>query len=156
MNGISYALRALHHGEQLLARELLHTAETHVAEHEVHHVARDLARWSQQHIRLLAERAQRLGVPLDDVRQDSLGAPRHATSAADGESGLLLLEDLRHIYLRASENSVDWELLAQVAQAKRNAELIQLTQQCHPETLRQIRWANTMIKTLAPQTLSSM
>ena len=33
-------------------------------------------------------------------------------------------------------------------------ELLALSEQCHPQTLRQIRWANTMIKTQTPQVLA--
>ena len=158
MNGIQYMLRELHLGEKVIATDLLQLAERHVAEHEVHHVAKDLARWSQQHVRLLADHAPHFELHLDYEGGQVANAPRHAVSAAEaaGAAGLLLLEELRHVYLRASENSVDWEMLAQVAQAKKVAELVELSQRCHPQTLRQIRWANTMIKTLSPQILSSL
>ena len=68
----------------------------------------------------------------------------------------LLLEDLRHLYLRASENSLAWEMLAQVAHAQHEPELLALSEECHPQTLRQIRWANTMIKTQTPQALANL
>ena len=48
--------------------------------------------------------------------------------------------------------SLDWELPAQGAQ---DVELITLAQECHPQTLRQMRWANAMLKTLSPQFLAS-
>lgn len=44
MNGIKYILRALHHGEEHLAKELVAAADRQHTEHEVHHVAIDLAR----------------------------------------------------------------------------------------------------------------
>jgi len=47
-------------------------------------------------------------------------------------------------------------MLAQVAQATSNGELLELASSCHTQTLRQIRWANTMIKTLSPQLLASV
>jgi ERCC4-related helicase len=47
-------------------------------------------------------------------------------------------------------------MLAQVAQAKRERELLALTERCHPQNLRQLRWANTMIKVQTPQILNSM
>lgn len=162
MNGVEYALRRVHDGENELGKALLHLAERHRAEHEVHHVARDLATWSHRHVRLIAEYGARLDVELDGEPELSHGAGRHlrsVVSAATGrrpEPGRLLLEDLQELYLRAAENSLRWELVAQVAQAKRSTELLELTQQCHPQTLRQVRWANTMIKTLSPQILASM
>jgi hypothetical protein len=50
--------------------------------------------------------------------------------------------------------SVDWELLAQGAQAAREPELLDLAAQCHPGTLRQLRWTNAMLKVLSPQILA--
>lgn len=67
-----------------------------------------------------------------------------------------LLEDMHDLYLAASHASLAWEMLAQIAQARHERELLQLTGDCHPETLRQIRWANTMLKTLSPQLLSAL
>jgi hypothetical protein len=162
MNGIQYALRRIHHGENEAAKELLRMAERHRVEHEVHHVARDLASWSQEHVTLLAERAVHFDLELDDHADTPYGITsqlRETLANAIGrrpQPGLLLLEDLRHLYLRASENSLAWEMLAQVAQAKHERELLTLTQECHPQTLRQIRWANTMIKTQTPQVLASL
>jgi hypothetical protein len=81
-------------------------------------------------------------------------------TATDGagfrsEPALKLLDDLRRLYLAASENSLYWEMLAQLAQATKDDRLLELASACHPQTLRQIRWANTMIKTLSPQALTS-
>ncbi|HEX3566385.1 MAG TPA: hypothetical protein VHU17_13525, partial [Acidimicrobiales bacterium] len=82
-----------------------------------------------------------------------LWASEHATGGSD--SGLLLLQDLELIYLAASFNSLCWELLAQGAQALKDRRLLELSSACHPETLRQLRWANTKLKESAPQTLSA-
>ncbi|MGW3377307.1 hypothetical protein [Streptomyces hydrogenans] len=49
-----------------------------------------------------------------------------------------------------------WEMLAQVARATRDDRALDLASDCRPRTLRQIRWTNTMIKTLSPQALSSL
>ena len=50
--------------------------------------------------------------------------------------------------------SLDWELLAQGAQAAKDAELQELASRCHPQTLRQLKWANAMLKVLSPQILT--
>jgi hypothetical protein len=71
------------------------------------------------------------------------------------EPGLLLLADLRQLHRLAAGASVDWELLGQAAQAAKDEELLELTSRCHPETLRQMRWANAMLKQLSPQVLTS-
>lgn len=162
MNGIQYALRRVHHGENETAKELLRMAERHRVEHEVHHVARDLASWSQEHVTLLAQHAARFDLDLDDQADSPFGITSQLretlanTMGRRPEPGLLLLEDLRHLYLRTSENSLAWEMLAQIAQAKHERELLDLTEECHPQTLRQIRWANTMIKVQSPQVLASL
>ncbi len=72
------------------------------------------------------------------------------------DPGLLLLRDLRELHVAAAENSLHWEMLAQAAQASRDTEFLQLASDCHPRTLRQMRWTNTMIKNVAPQILSSV
>jgi hypothetical protein len=66
MNGLHYALGRLHVGENEIHQQLLHMAEQHHAEHEIKHVARDLAAWSTEHVQRLAEHAGRLDLRLDD------------------------------------------------------------------------------------------
>ncbi|MFD7457957.1 MULTISPECIES: hypothetical protein [unclassified Streptomyces] len=163
-NGVTLVLRSLHHGERHLARQLTAVAERHRTEHEIHHVATDLARWSGEHVRRLAEAGRAHGLDLDDSPVASPGggpvsALRQKTAEALGhrtEAGLLLLRDLRELHLAAAENSLYWEMLAQVAQARRDQELLAVVSDCHPRTLRQMRWTNTMIKNLSPQLLTSL
>jgi hypothetical protein len=91
--------------------------------------------------------SDRLTVPL--VRRDGQLVSRRP------EPDLVLLADLRRLHRKAAGVSLDGELLAQGAQAAKDTGLVQLTQQCHPQTLRQMKWANAMLKTLAPQILAS-
>ena len=163
MNGVTLVLRALHHGEKHLAEELTAVAERHRTEHEVHHVATDLARWSRTHARRLADTGSAYGVHLGDPSGDDsaglLSTLREKTAEAvvhRPEPGLLLLRDLRKLHLDAAGNSLYWEMLAQAAQATRDTGLLALASECHPETLRQMRWTNTMIKNLSPQVLTSL
>lgn len=78
------------------------------------------------------------------------------------EPGLLLLRDLRYLHLAATENSPDREMLDQAAQAAqavpagRDDALRALASSRHPQTLRQPRWSNTMIKNLSPQILTAL
>ncbi|HSA52514.1 MAG TPA: hypothetical protein VLH10_20705 [Yinghuangia sp.] len=162
MNGITLALRVLHRGERRLAGRLVTVAQRHRTEHEVHHVAVDLARWSREHVDRLAAAAAdyhlNLGGPSDNATEGVLPTLRKKASEAIGrrpEPGLLLLRDLRQLHLAAAENSLHWEMLAQAAQAKRDSTLLGLASDCHPRTLRQMRWTNTMIKTLSPQVLTT-
>jgi len=71
------------------------------------------------------------------------------------ESGLLLLRDLRKLYILASEASINWVILGQGAQATKDRELLQTTKMCHPDTLRTLKWTNTKIKETSPQVLMS-
>lgn len=99
------------------------------------------------------EEGSRSGV-LDAVRD----AVREKGSELVGrrpESGMLLLRDLRKIYMLASEASINWAILGQGAQAAKDRELLQATKECHPDTLRALKWANTKIKETSPQVLMS-
>ncbi|MEU1573272.1 hypothetical protein ABZ519_19275 [Streptomyces collinus] len=163
MNGITLTLRVLHHGEKHLVRHLTAVAERHRTEHEIHHVALDLAAWSREHVQRLSDTAGRYGLDLggsagtalphllSTLREKASDAVAHRP-----EPGLLLLRDLRELHLGAAENSLHWEMLAQAAQATKDDGLLDLASACHPETLRQMRWTNTMIKVLAPQVLTSL
>ncbi|MFD0312998.1 hypothetical protein [Streptomyces flavalbus] len=158
---IGLALRALHHDENALATELFHVSQRHGTDHDIHYLARDLAGWSQRHVREIADFGPRYGVTLDPAPATEptlTGRLREKSSelvGRRGEAALLVLRDLRKVYTEASGVSVDWEMLAQAAQAVRDTDLLALSQRCHPDTLRQLRWANARIKESAPQILVS-
>ncbi|MFE1316316.1 hypothetical protein [Kitasatospora phosalacinea] len=159
MNPVEAVLRTLHDGELALRDDLLAAAEEHAAEHEFHHVATDTARWSAEHARLIAATAaaRDLHLPADP---DTPALTRLRRKAAEDltprPDGLPdLLEALTALHLAAGRNSLHWEMLAQAAQAGRDGELLELASRCHPQTLRQMRWTNTLIKTLAPQLLTA-
>lgn len=163
MNGVQLALLALHRGEQRLSVELADVAARHRADHEIHHVATDVAAWSHEHVRRLAEASGRHGLDLDGPHGDPWNSVSSALAnelsgqeTRGPEPELLLLRDLRDLHLAAAYNSLHWEMLAQVAQASGAPDLLSLASCCHPRTLRQMRWTNTMIKTLSPQVLSSL
>jgi hypothetical protein len=44
--------------------------------------------------------------------------------------------------------------LAQTAEPVRDSRLLELAESSHPETLRQMRWANAKLKELSPQVMS--
>src|SRR3954447_19146713 len=158
---VHLALDELHRSENDLAGQLLAVSDRHKADHEIFHVARDLAVWSQDHVRKLAAIGGKYGLELDEepegdptllqkVRQeigDRLG--RRSAPA------LLLLRDLRSVYIDAQGVSVDWEMIAQAAQGAKDSELLELASSCHPDTLRQAKWANSQIKEKTPQILGS-
>jgi hypothetical protein len=158
---VKLVIEELHRSENDLAQQLLTVSDRHSADHGIHHVARDLATWSQDHVRELARIGRDHGLDLDP---DPAGDPgllaRARQEMADrlgrrSAPALLLLRDLRSIYTDASGVSVDWEVLAQAAQGIKDRELLAVASRCHPQTLRQVRWANAQIKEHAPQIIAS-
>ena len=162
MSKIPLVLRELHRAETGLARDLLALADHHRTDAEIFHVARDIATWSQIHVRRLAEAGVEHGVHLDPEPRWTLPGPLPGLTRmlARGlrrrrEPGLLLLADLRHVHRVAAGVSVDWELLAQSAQGMKQQALLELAQDCHPQTLRQMRWANAQLKESSTQVIAS-
>lgn len=158
---LGLAIRELHRSENSMAAFLLKMSDRHKVDHAIYHVARDLATWSQTHVHELTEVGERYGVSMRDNPKDDSGimsGVRQKASEVLGdrpEPGLLLLADLRKVHRKAAGVSLDWELLAQGAQAAKDQELLELATRCHPQTLRQMRWANAMLKELSPQVLMS-
>lgn len=156
-NKVGAAIEELHRSENNLAGALLNLSDLQKSDHEIFYVARDVARWSQEHVRRLAEVAQVYGLELDPAPEDEatvVARVKQKGSELAGrfhEPALLLLADLRHIHRTAAGVSLDWEVLAQTAQAMKDAELLLVAQECHPQTLRQMRWANAKVKETAAQ-----
>ncbi|MGW5188193.1 hypothetical protein ACWEOO_02990 [Kribbella sp. NPDC004138] len=156
-NKVGLALRELHRAENDLAAELLRASSRHKADHDIFYLGRDLARWSQDHVRALAKHGENYGVGLDAEPHEEAGllaAARHLGAEFLGgqhDAALLLLRDLREIHRQAAGVSLDWEILAQTAQALKDDELLELAKTCHPQTLRQLRWANASLKANAAQ-----
>ncbi len=156
---LGLALEELHRSENSLAHQLLAVAERHKADHEVFHLGRDLARWSQDHVRRLAPIGEHYGVRLDP---EPAGEPRRLARLSEAVSdrlgrrsapALLLLRDLRSLHVHAMGVSAAWEVVAQAAQGLEDTDLLDLAQDCHPRTLRQATWANSRIKESATQIL---
>ena len=156
-NKVGASIGELHRAENDLAGLLLHVSDRHKVDHEIHHVARDIAGWSQEHARRLSEVGHDYDLDLDpDPEDDSTVLARLQQKAAEltgrfHEPALLLLADLRHVHRTAAGVSLDWEVLAQTAQAMKDPSLLEVTQECHPQTLRQLRWANAKVKETAAQ-----
>lgn len=161
---ISIVLSQVHDGEIELEKEFHIVADRHRADHEVHHVAVDLARWSLQNRQALAPLADRYADDLADYQAPQ--APNHPITAVREktaelvgrrpEPGLLLLRDLRHLFLLSSGNSVLWTMLGQAAQTNKDEELLEIVTFCHSRTMRQTLWCNGMIKALSPQALTAL
>lgn len=161
MNDLNAVLGEIHRSETRLGRLLIRTADRHRTDHEVHHVCRDLMVWTDEHRCRVAEVGARRGVRRSRAPVTAIGPVesfRHRAADLVGRRhspSLLLLRDLRSVYREAAVVSVNWEVLAQAAQAAEDGELLDLATRCHPETLRQMRWANGKIKETAPQAVAT-
>jgi ferritin-like metal-binding protein YciE len=153
------ALQDLHDAENQLILDLERMGQKHHADHEVVHVTRDLARWSAEHLRGIAEAAPRYGAELSsepDHTNRIAAAARRTTSDLMGRRhapALMLLDDLRDLYGAAARVQLDWEVLAQAAQALQDKALVSLAETCRPQTQRQVTWAETKLKETAAQAL---
>lgn len=156
---IGSALAALHHDEHDLAQALLRLADEHRADHEVDQLGRDLAAWSTRHLREIAGVASRFGDQLDPAPDDGptlAGEARRWLADRRGrtpEAELVLVRDLRDVYVRACGVQADWEMIGQAAQAIVDSELLDLATRCQGETRRQAAWARAKLKELATQAL---
>lgn len=139
---IGLVLHELHRSENDLAHELLQASERHKVDHEIYYLGRDLARWSQQHVCEIADIAKSYGHDLDPEPEGELGLAKRLRERGSeligrqGPPALLLLRDLREVYVKASGVSADWERLAQAAQGIKHTDLLSVTERCHPDTLR--------------------
>lgn len=158
-NKVGASIEELHRSENDLAGALLNLSDEQKANHEIFYVARDIARWSHEHVRRLAEVGQNYGLSLDPEPEDEttlFARVKQKGSELTGRfhsPGLLLLAGLRHVHRMSAGVSLDWEVLAQTAQAMKDRDLLTLAEDCHPETLRQMRWANAMVKVTAAQVM---
>jgi hypothetical protein len=156
-NKVGAAIEELHRSEHDLGAALLDLSNQHKVDHDIFYVARDIARWSQEHVRRLSAVGGDYGLSLDPDPDDENGmVARVKQKGAEltgrfHEPALLLLADLRHLHRMAAGVSLDWEVLAQTAQAMQDRELLSTAEECHPETLRQMRWANSKVKETAAQ-----
>ena len=158
---IDRAIREAASASDELATHLLKIGERHKADHDVHHLSRLLAKVSQGHVQSLAAIADRYGTSFSasepPEKAGPLSAVREKASELMGsrpESGLILLRDLRELYLSAAEASVNWTILGQGAQAVRDQELLDTVDRCHADCLRILRWITTRLKVAAPQVLA--
>ncbi|WP_431780517.1 hypothetical protein [Streptomyces chumphonensis] len=163
MNRIGQLLDELHAAETDLAREYRRVSERQAADHGTHYPCRTLAAPCDEHAATVRELAGRyeedLGEPRHVEALDSaLGALRHRTAERLGgrpESGLLLLHDLRHLFLLTQSVHVHWVLLGQAAGAVRDREMLADVTRLHQQTLAQAKWLMTRLKSAAPQVLAT-
>lgn len=158
---IGRLLRVLRDSELMLAEELRRAGERHAADPDVHRVSQTLAAQCEAHAERLVSVAGRFGEDLrgpyeTGVLDGVLQTVRHMQSELverTSSAGLLLLRDLRTLYVTACEVEVTWLLVHEAARTARDAELEQLAAECREETATQLQWLRTRLQEAAPQAL---
>lgn len=162
MNKLGLLLGELHQAETDLAAEFREVADRQAADHGTSSVCRILAGQCDRHAGRIHDLAGRFGKDLPEPRRpgpvaSAAGALRQWTSERIGRhpgAGLLLLRDLRQLYLMAQAVDVHLVMLGQAAQAVRDRELLEAVTGMHQETATQIGWVSTRLKEAAPQVLA--
>lgn len=162
MNKIGQLLDDLHDAETDLAHEYRAVAERQVAEADVYYLCHTLARQADEHAKQVRAIADKFGTKLSESGSERLtnvlSGIRHKASELVGRrpaAGLLLLRDLRQLFLMAQEANIHWLTLGQVAQAVRDHELADEVSVLHRQTLTQVKWLKTRIRQAGPQVLVS-
>jgi hypothetical protein len=145
-----------------LADELETIAERHAAESDVYHVAKTLASRCGLQLDELRSHAVRYGAAERALEASSNGGPevleraRRLASELIGKhelAGMLLLDDLRGLYLAAHRAELAWVVLEQGAKAARDAELLETAKKGREEAERRWKWVRTRVKEASPQVL---
>jgi hypothetical protein len=153
---VEAAVRAVVDDENELVSELGRIGERHSADHDVFHIAHTLATLHRANLGALARFTE---VDVEEPGGEGLlGRAREKVSELAGReavAGIALLRDLRALHLLYAGASIDYVVLAQGAQAARDAELLEVASRCHAQTLRGLKWTVTRIKEAAPQALTA-
>lgn len=157
---LDIAIEDVRDAEAGIAKRLRAVGERHAAEHDLYHLGHTLARQCDEHLQQLAPFADRYGTSggKGDVGESPgfVEALRHKSGEFLGRStsaGLLLLKDLRALYVSAQEAEIAWVILIQVARAVRDPELLETASTCHKAAEARGKWLRTRIKEASPQVL---
>ncbi len=135
--------------EEQLAEQLREVGRRHAAEAEVLLTANRLAELSSRN----AEALRPFGAKYGPSREPEEPPMRPPADGDDPHVGLL--RDLRHVHVLAAGVVLDWTALGRGAAAARDEELTQAVSYATTQTTRTVKWTKTMLKTAAPQALTS-
>jgi len=158
--------RALEHLAEVhveLIEDLRAVGDRHRPEADVFHMCHELAGRLVPLGVALSSNAERYGRDVQGPREggawsDAIARVRRTMADVAGKSpksGLLLIWDLRHLYLEAQEDLLGWTIVGQAAKARRDKELRALTDLGYHEAERVVKWLTTMVKTTSAQALTS-
>jgi hypothetical protein len=143
-----------------LADHLKVVAERHAPEQDVFHTGNRLSQRMADVKLSLSPFLEAYGQDPDGsgsetLRQLGERVRRTASTVAgrSAKSGLLLLGDLRELFVEASECEIDWAIVRQGAMAARDQSLLNAATVGLEETKRVVAWLRTRIKEASPQVL---
>jgi hypothetical protein len=151
-NGVAVVLEDLHEAEVDLHLELQRVSERHCADAEVAGALRGLSRWSERHVEMLAAEGRRFGLDLGSTPRSTnrvaAGLRRKSSEliASRSTAAVMLVNDLRQLFGDASLVQLDWELLAELAKATHDRELLALSERSSNETQRLLTWVESKLK----------
>jgi hypothetical protein len=158
---LDVAIKDVQDAETDLAKHLRAIGERHAAEHDLYHLGHSLARQCAEHLQRLGPFADRYGasgagsVPESPGVIETLRRKSSELLGRSEASGLLLLKDLRSLYLSAQEAEIAWVILIQAAKAVRDGDLLDAATSCHQEAEACGKWLRTRIKESSPQVLAT-
>ncbi|MCW3109946.1 MAG: molybdopterin oxidoreductase [Segetibacter sp.] len=139
----------VHRTEIDLAKAFRKVSKAHGDEPDVYQTCKLLAVWCDKLAEALEPFAAKY-TPEKDKEPDRLTQ----TLLKDTRNGgMALLRDLHDLYLIASEVEICCTVLKQGADGLRDKELSTLCGDVEKQTIRQLSWLKTRLKTAAPQTL---
>ncbi|MCO5970799.1 hypothetical protein [Actinoallomurus soli] len=161
MNKVGLLLDQLHRAETRLGAEFRRVAGREAADQEVYYVCRDLARQCDERAAAIRRLGTRYGRSIaapsgPGPLRTALTELRRRASCLLGRqriSGLLLLRDLRALFLAAQAANVAWIAVGQLAQALKDGEMLTLVNGLHKENLTQIKWIKSKVREASPQAL---
>lgn len=165
MNEIGKLLQRIHDAELELGDDYSSVGERHAADDEISTLCHALARQCGQHATRLGPVAERYGEHIEDEDDEGpdpwavvLASMRHKASELldrRRETRMVVLEDLRRLFLAAENVAILWVVAVEVAGAEHDAELLQVVTECRTETDAQVKELVTQIKVVAPQALAA-
>lgn len=141
----------LHDGESELAALCQEVANRHGDDRDLRDECRRPAEAAAQNVTRLAELGRDRGLRLDPdtERGGPLAGLRDRAArllgGGDDQIELMLVNDMRRIYLTASAVDLDWRLLDEIGRTLPDGKLSDVAAECRPRTERQVTTARAQV-----------
>jgi len=158
---IDHAIGQVCDAEAALGEELRVVGERHAVDADVYHVAHVLSARCRSQVERLRPYADRYGADEPELPEEGstvVERLRRLSSDLLGKheaAGMLLLDDLRDVYLTAHRAELAWVVLLQAARAARDDDLVEAAKAGREEAERRWKWLRTRIKEASPQVLAA-